>query len=90
MLTWDESKRRTNIKDHGWDFVGADAIFDLPTCSYDDDRTAYGEQRTNVIGWLNGRMVHLTYTDDGAQLRAVSLRNAEKSEIRRYAQFFAR
>jgi uncharacterized DUF497 family protein len=26
MASWDESKRRSNLRDHGLDFVGADAI----------------------------------------------------------------
>ena len=28
MLTWDESKRKLNIKNHGLDFVERDAIWD--------------------------------------------------------------
>ena len=30
MLTWDEPKRRSNIKDHSFDFIGGDAVFDGP------------------------------------------------------------
>jgi uncharacterized DUF497 family protein len=90
MLTWDEDKRQKNIAKHGHDFVGADAIFDAPVFAYEDDRADYGEQRINVIGWLGGRMVHMTYTDDGEQVRAISLRDAEKPEIRRYVQALAR
>lgn len=90
MLIWDEAKRLSNLQDHGFDFAGADAIFDGPVWSYQDDREAYGEQRINLVGWLNGRLMHLTYTDDGAVLRAISLREAEKHEIRRYVQALAR
>ena len=28
--TWTEKKRRSNIKDHGIDFAGCEAIFDWP------------------------------------------------------------
>jgi uncharacterized DUF497 family protein len=90
MLTWTERKRKLNIADHGIDFAGCEAIFDGPVFTYEDVRDAYGEQRINVIGWLNAQMAHLTYTDDGETMRAISLRKAEKSEIRRYAQAFAR
>ena len=90
MLTWDESKRRTNIKDHGLDFVGADAIFDLPTCSYDDDREVYGEQRINVIGFLDGQIVCMTYTERGDTLRVISLRKATRHEIRYLLKTLAR
>ena len=90
MLTWDEDKRLENLAKHGWDFKGADAIFDLPVFTYEDDREAYGEQRINLIGWLRDHIVHLTYTDDGKQMRVISLRHAEKLEIRRYVQALAR
>ena len=90
MLTWDEGKRLQNIAKHGLDFTGAEAVFDAPVFAYEDTRAAYGEQRINVIGWLNGQMVHMTYTDDGEQLRVISLRKAEKPEIRRYVQALTR
>lgn len=90
MLTWDEGKRRANIARHGLDFTGCDAVFDGPVVSCEDDRETYGEQRVNVLGWLNGEVVHLTYTDDGDTMRAISLRKAEKHEVRRYVQEIAR
>lgn len=84
MLTWTDSKRRRNIAKHGYDFVGADAIFDGPVVSQEDDRDAYGEQRINALGWLNGRVMHLTYTDDGEMMRAISLREATTHETNLY------
>jgi uncharacterized DUF497 family protein len=90
MLTWDEDKRLTNIADHGVDFVGCDAIFDGPVVSWEDARENYGEQRINVLGWLHGCIMHLTYTDDGDVMRAISLRRAEKPEVRHYVQEITR
>jgi uncharacterized DUF497 family protein len=90
MLTWDENKRQANIANHGVDFVGCDAIFDGPVVSWEDARQAYGEQRINLLGWLHGRVMHLTYTDDGTVMRAISLRPAEKHEVRRYVQEITR
>ena len=49
MVTWDEPKRRSNIKDHGLDFVGCDSVFDGPIITQEDDRLVYGEQRINLI-----------------------------------------
>jgi len=86
MLTWDENKRQANIAKHGVDFMGCDAIFDGPVLSEEDGRQAYGEQRINVLGWLHGQLMHLTYTDDGHVMRAISLRQAEKTEVRRYVK----
>jgi uncharacterized DUF497 family protein len=90
MLAWDENKRQDNIARHGVDFVGCDAIFDGPVVSWEDAREDYGEQRINLLGWLRGRVMHLTYTDDGEVLRAISLRHAEKPEVRRYAKEITR
>jgi len=84
MFTWDETKRQTNIAKHGWDFAGLEAVWDHPVVSWEDDRLVYGEQRINLLGWLHGRIMHLTYTDDGECLRVISLREAEKHETSRY------
>ena len=86
MITWDESKRQRNIREHGLDFVGCDAVFDSPVVAWDYDLKAYGELRINLLGFLNGIVVHLTYTERGDDLHVISLRKAEKHEIRYFAQ----
>lgn len=90
MITWDETKRRRNIRQHGLDFAGCEAMFDGPVVSWDDAREAYGEQRFNALGFLGGVVVHMTYTERGDDLHVISLRKAEKHEIRRFAQEFSR
>jgi len=84
MLIWDEA----NIAKHGYDFDGIEVIFDAPVVSWEDTREAYGEQRICLLGWLQGRVVHLTYVDQGDCIRVISLRNAEKHEVRYYAKQF--
>ena len=42
--------------------------------------------RINLLGFLNGIVVHLTYTERGDDLHVISLRKAEKHEIRYFAQ----
>lgn len=65
-------------------------MFDHPVVAWDDDREAYGERRINVLGFLNGDLVHLTYTERGDDVHAISLRKAEKHEIRRYRAALAK
>ena len=84
MVTWDQPKRRTNIKDHGLDFAGCESVFDGPIITQEDDRLAYGEQRINLIGVLVGQVVHMTYTERGDDLHVISLRKATKHEARYY------
>jgi uncharacterized DUF497 family protein len=45
MPSWDEAKRLRNIKSHGLDFVGAEAIWDNFTVTREDLRQDYGESR---------------------------------------------
>jgi len=86
MATWDESKRIRNLKTHGLDFVGCEAVFDGPIVTWEDAREAYGEQRINLLGWLDGIVVHMTCSERSDDPHVISLRKAEKHEIRRYAK----
>lgn len=90
MPTWDEPKRLSNIRKHGLDFQGCEAIFDGPVVVYEDARVRYGELRLNAIGWLNGRVVVMTYTERGDDFHVISLREARKHEIRRYIKAISR
>jgi uncharacterized protein len=86
MPTWDERKRLLNIKNHGLGFDGCEAVFDSPVVTWEDAREAYGAQRINLLGWLNGIVVHMSYTERGDEPHIISLRKAEKHEIRHYAK----
>ena len=90
MPTWDEYKRLKNIEHHGLDFVGCESIFDGQVFAFEDLSQAYGEQRMCVLGWLDGTIVHLTYTDREDDFHAISLRKAEKHEIKRFIKEISR
>ena len=60
MITWDESKRRLNLRKHGIDFVEEEEIFDGPMVPSEDARLSYGEQRFVALGVLNGVVVSMT------------------------------
>ena len=84
MISWDESKRRRNIKDHGLDFVGCEAIWDNFTITREDIRRAYGEKRLVTFGLLACGVVVMVYTERRAGPHIISLRKAEKHEARYY------
>jgi uncharacterized DUF497 family protein len=84
VATWDDQKRQTNLRVHGLDFEGCEAVFDHPVFAMEDSRFTYGEQRINLLGWLRERVVHLTYTDRGDDIHVISLREATKHEARFY------
>ena len=89
MVTWGERKREANLRRHGLDFKGCEAVFDGPVLTAEDTRVAYGEQRMNLLGWLQGRVVHMTYTGRGEDLHVFSLREATKYEARYYFKVLA-
>jgi len=84
VVTWDEKKRLANIKAHGLDFLGCEAIWDEFTVTREDIRQAYREQRLVAFGRLNRQVVVLVYTERRRGPHIISLRRAEKYEARYY------
>lgn len=90
MVTWDDRKREANLRRHGLDFEGCEEVFDHPVITVEDSREVYGEHRINLLGWLDGRVVHMTYTERGENLHVISLREATKHEVRHYFKTLSR
>jgi len=86
VATWDEKKRLANIKVHGLDFIGCEAIWDNFTITREDIRQSYREQRLVVFGRLNRHVVVLVYTERRGGPHIISLRKAEKYEARYYTK----
>jgi uncharacterized DUF497 family protein len=86
MLTWDDVKRKLNIKNHGLDFAGCDVIWDHFTVTREDVREDYGEARLVCFGILHGEGVVMVYTERSKGPHVISLRRAEKHEARYYRQ----
>lgn len=49
-----------------------------------DERFTYDEARINVLGAVDGVVIHVTYTMGGEVRRIISARPASKKERRRY------
>ena len=86
MLTWDEPKRKLNVKKHGLDFAGCDEIWDRFTVTREDIREDYGEARQVCFGSLHGEVVVMVYAERPEGPHVISLRRAEKHEARYYRQ----
>jgi uncharacterized protein len=84
MFTWDEAKRRANLRKHGIDFVDAPKIFQGLTFTAEDDRKPYGERRFLTLGLLEDQIVSVTHTERGDEIRIISIRKATKHEARFY------
>ena len=81
---WDDRKRKSNIENHGIDFVNAPMIFDSYTLTIEDDRYDYGEERLITFGILEGRIVVVVHTEDEDLIRIISIRKATKYEEKEY------
>ena len=79
-FSWDEKKRRLNLKDHGLDFVDAPRVFEGPTFTFEDDRFAYGEQRFVTLGFLADIAVSIVHTENTSCNHVISLRKATRHE----------
>lgn len=84
MSTWDEAKRRANLRKHGIDFVDASKIFQGFTFTAEDDREAYGERRFLTLGLLEDPVVSVAHTERQDEIRIISIRKATKHEARYY------
>ncbi len=82
---WDQIKKLANVRKHGLSFSDAHRLFASPMLVEEDDREAYGERRWLGIGFLNGRIVVLIWTEpDEETIRIVSMRKAQSHERKRY------
>lgn len=79
-FTWDERKRRTNLRDHGFDFADARRVFRGPTVTYEDNRFDYEEQRFVTLGLLNGVPVSIAHTETHTRIHVISFRRATRHE----------
>ena len=77
---WDESKRQANLNKHGVDFTDAERVFAGPTFTFEDDREDYGEQRWVTLGLLGVQVVVIVHTETEAEIRVISMREADNNE----------
>jgi len=83
-MEWDEAKREGNLRKHGIDFIGVEALFEGHTATIEDDRFDYGERRFVTYGVLNGRVLAVTHTERKDAIRIISIRKATKREEQSY------
>ena len=79
-FNWNEAKRKSNLKNHGLDFLDASKVFEGLTFTFEDDRFDYGEQRFVTLGLLNGTPVSIVHTETADHIHIISFRKATKNE----------
>ena len=83
---WDENKNNTNWIKHRIDFTDAiQVFFDDQRIVRIDDRHNYGEDRYQVIGMSQERVLFVVYTERSENtVRVISARKANKKERAAY------
>jgi uncharacterized DUF497 family protein len=85
-LRFDAAKDRANKRKHGISLSRAED-FDFDSALFlIDDREDYGELRVRAIGFLDGRLHSLVFTQTGEDIRAISLRKATRHEENEYEE----
>lgn len=91
MNTWDEAKRRRNLRDHGIDFADLGDFFDGDLLTREDVSNSYGEYRYQSIGVINGVALFVVWTprgEGGDISHLISARKAETHEEKIWARYF--
>ena len=79
---WNDVKAAANIAAHGVSFEAAKLVFEDPFAIEFLDQGDYGEERFNIIGMVEGRILFVAYTLRGDKIRIISARGAEPYERR--------
>lgn len=85
-IEWDEEKAKTNLKNHNVDFYEGATVFSDPfSLTVSDPDHSIDEDRYIDIGTsAKGRLLVVSYTERGANIRIISCRKATITERRPY------
>ncbi len=90
VFSLDASKHAINLKKHGIDLAACESIFDAAMLTEEDTGMHYGGKRLKSLGWFDGAVVMLVWTDRRAGPHLISCRHADKTETKKYFQPAAR
>lgn len=83
---YDLAKDKFNRAKHGVSLALAEVLFAGPHLSMTDDRFEYGEVREIAFGLINERLFVCVFTDLESERRVISLRKANRREIKLYGE----
>ena len=83
-ISFDPAKNERNIASRGISFEVAEQ-FEWDTALIAEDlRKEYGERRFQALGLIAGRLHAMVFTPRGGKVHVISLRKANRREMRRY------
>jgi uncharacterized DUF497 family protein len=85
---YDPNKDRINVDKHGLSLALAARLDWDAALLWIDDRRDYGETRILALAPDTGILYYVAFVDRGSVRRVISLRRANRREVRRYVQVF--
>ena len=80
----DPSKEGRNITERGLSLDLAEQLDWATALIWEDNRKDYGERRYCVLGFIEDRLHSVVFTPRDGKPRIISLRKANKREVKRY------
>jgi uncharacterized protein len=84
-IEFDTTKDQLNIDKHGVSLNEASTLEWDAGLTWDDNRKDYGEPRQCGLVPIGARLYYVVYVDRGSHRRIISLRKANRREVKRYA-----
>ncbi|RQM44736.1 BrnT family toxin [Paraburkholderia bannensis] len=85
-ITFDNAKNVSNIAKHGVALAFANRIDWSEVLVLIDDRADYGEVREIGYAVIDNRLYCVVFTQRGKAMHVISLRKANRREVKRYAE----
>jgi uncharacterized protein len=85
-ITYDPQKCARNIRERGLSFEVAEGFEWNGAYVIGDTGKDYGERRFQALGEIGGRVYMLVFTPRGRDVHVISIRKANRREIRRYEE----
>ena len=85
-IDFDPAKDRLNTEKHGLSLAVAASLEWDAALLWFDDRRDYGENRVLALAPKTGILYYVAFVDRGELRRIISLRRANRREVKRYVQ----
>lgn len=85
--SFDFAKQAANVAKHGMFFAVADDFEWESALIEVDARRSYGESRFTALGMIGDRVHVLVFSLRETKVRIISLRRANRREVKRYANY---
>ena len=83
-ISYDPDKNKKNIAERGISFERAAEFEWSSALIVEDSRKDYGEPRFQALGFIGKRLHALVFTPRAGEVHVISLRKANRREVKRY------